>query len=148
MVNAPFRVDVSYPTRGLRVGEVIPLHVKVANVYSHCTQRLAVKVGLHELFLVTGVNSAVFEVSPHQEHVVSLALVALDAGYVPLPHVTVQWLSGAGAAGDDGRSRSGAGGGSDGGGSGPAGSGKVLLDLSSSASPRYVFVHPGDRDRD
>lgn len=62
VVTAPFQVDVECPTNGLRVGELLPLHIHIRNRYSQTTERLSLKVELHELFLVTGSNSAVFEV--------------------------------------------------------------------------------------
>lgn len=169
MVSAPFHVEVVYPTNDLRMGEVLPLHVRICNRYSQTTERLSLKVELHELFLVTGSNSAVFEISPNQEHVVSLGLVPLDAGYIPLPHISIHWLSMLGVHSEEGRARdrtssvnsvttttnnssggshSGASSGTARAGSGSgsvsvASTGKVLLDLSNQSSPRYVFVRPG-----
>ena len=81
---------------------------------------------------------------------VSFGLVPLDSGYIPLPHVSLQWLSGAHgseefAAGARPRDRTGSSSSSTLSSSSVsvASTGKVLLDLSSQSSPRCVFVLPG-----
>ena len=55
----------------------------------------------------------------------------MDTGYIPLPHVSIQWLCSMSSQ--------------SGGGSAPTAinsSGRSVLDLSSPSNPRYVFIMP------
>ena len=135
MVSAPFCVELTHPN-SCTVGELISLHVKISRKgcsgtgSSHSvtgrTERLSIRIALHEMFLFTGYTNVVIELNPEQECTSTFGLVALDSGYIPLPHVNVQWITSSPIVS----------------GTTTASNGRSIVDLSNPATPRFIFVRP------
>lgn len=134
VVSAPFCVELTHPN-SCKVGELVSLRVKVSRkgcggagstASAGKTERLSIRVGLHEMFLFTGYTNVVIELNGEQECTSSFGLIALDSGYIPLPHVNVQWITSSPAVGNGSTSSN----------------GRNIVDLSNPATPRFIFVKP------